>query len=73
MQECEYLLESINSKYELKRIIRQKIRNEELKVANKATKYKVAARIYCKYGVVAYLHQYSAFLAFFYINISKLF
>lgn len=71
-QKWEDLLGSIYSKYELKRVVGQKLRNKELKMANRATRYKVAARIHCECGIVTYLHQFSAFPAFSYIGVSKL-
>lgn len=71
-QEWEDLLGNIYSKHELKRVVGQKVRNKELKVAKRATRYEVAAKMHCECAIVAYLHHYSAFPAFSYIGVSRL-
>lgn len=72
MQEWEDLLGSIYSKYELNKVVRQKMRNQELKMAKRVTRYKPAIKMHYKYDIIAYLYQYNTFLTFSYINISKL-
>lgn len=62
----------IYSKHELKRVVGPNMRNKELHMAKRATRYEVAVRMHCEYAIVAYLHHHSTLPAFSYIGVSRL-